>query len=490
MTIARGVAFRYLIACFVAIVAFCTAIGAVTVMPSPASAAVLGTVGGTGNASGHGVENLIGGTFIDGRTVEAIRTPQQLWPVNGTMTLDQSIEEGAPNVITWVMNTPDPNKKIIAISQGSVVLSFVIAYYNDHPANAPPPDELSFVLVANPMRPNGGFLARFPGLSFLGITGHGPTEQSQYQVIDAANAYDGYAVTPLYVGNLLTVLNGLAGVAFPYENGMSLHSQDPDYTNPDLDVRTTVVGNTTYYTIIPDRLPMYMPLVNAGLGPLVDIIEPLTKVWVNAGYYKNDPAADPGTHRPVQLFMPAENIVRALKQTPGAIMEGLATIPGNLKPKKTTSVDDNQDDPSSSATPPLDSPEVVSNAAVSTTQEPPVDPEPVVATKSTRSAAVGSEPQQPAATEPSPEEPKQSDSSSSSVTTSGTVVSGDDDPSDSPKSTPKSTRKAWKPGDGIKRALDSIHKATHGNTPKKSAVSSGGAAQGSSASSDSGGDSE
>lgn len=324
-----------LIAMVTAFVALATAIvlmfSASVSTLSPDLVAKIVTVGGTGNPTAGGIQRLLGGVFAEGRTVAPIWTPQQFWPVLGPMTLHESTTVGRDNVVAWFELNEDDDMVLVTISQGAVVVSRSIAHWNDNPATAPSPDHLKLiVLLANPMRPNGGVLARFPGLSVFGITGFGPTEQSAYQVIDAANAYDLYATAPLYLNNLLSWANALAGVAFPYNGGNSIHGQDPDFNNPDLEVHKEVHNNTTYYTVFQKNLPILEPLRMAGLGALADAIQPLVKVWVDAGYYKNSPAASPGVHMPAELFMPIENVIRALVQSPGAILEGLATIPRNL----------------------------------------------------------------------------------------------------------------------------------------------------------------
>lgn len=298
---------------------------------SPELVAKLATVGGTGNPTAKKIETLVGGSFNDGRTIDPIHTPQEFAPFTGSLTLDESAMLGRDNVVAWAVDEVDQDVALMGISQGAVVLSLAIARWNNDLDSAPSPDQVDLiVLLANPMRPNGGALSRFPGLSIFGINFYGPTEQSQYQVVDSAYAYDLFANAPLYLNNPLSLFNAFAGIAFPYDGGNSLHGTDPDWTDPDLDVRTEVYGNTTYHTIIPKNLPMLEPLRAVGLGAFADVIQPLLKVWVDAGYYKNDPAASPGVFMPAQLFMPLENIIRALVQTPGAIMQGLATIPRRL----------------------------------------------------------------------------------------------------------------------------------------------------------------
>ena len=72
----------------------------------------------------------------------------------------------------------------------------------DNPSSGPPPGSLSFVLIGNPNRPNGGFLARGPQgftIPIIGATFSGPTptnsgttpENATYPTVDIAQQYDG-----------------------------------------------------------------------------------------------------------------------------------------------------------------------------------------------------------------------------------------------------------------------------------------------------------
>lgn len=317
------------------ITAIATAFAMVGVLGAPSSALadVLMVIGHTGNPTGQhpDVSQAAGGSLIGNRTVKYVWTYEQLWPQVGTMTLDQSVDASIPLVITAIKDEPDPNKRIMGESQGAVDVGAAYNYFLAHPDEVPAGSSLSFVFLASPVTPNGGLLARFPGVSipFLGVSSRQPTMDSQYQVVDAHWAYDMFSSAPMYLNNPLAWFNAFCGVY--RTDASSLHGIDPDYTNPNYEVHTTVVGNTTYHVLVPAHLPMYRPFVDNGFGGIVDVIEPVTKVWVNAGYYRNDPTADPGTYHPAQLFMPVDNIVRAVQQTPDAIVKGLATIPGSIK---------------------------------------------------------------------------------------------------------------------------------------------------------------
>lgn len=379
--------FALLIIAIAAVFAMIGALGA----PSPAQADVLTVIGHTGNPTGQhpDVSKAVGGSLIGDRTVKYVWTYQQLWPQVGTMKLDDSVNASIPLVITAVKGETDPNNRVMGESQGSVDVGEAYNYFLAHPDEVPAGTTLSFVFLASPVTPNGGILSRIQGITipYFGISGRAPTMDSQYQVVDSHWAYELFSSAPLYLlgpSTGLAWLNSFFGVY--RTDASSLHGIDPDYTNPNYDVHTTVVGNTTYHVIVPEHLPMYQPLVDHGYGALVSVIEPLTKVWVDAAYYKNDPTADPGTYHPLQLFMPIDNVIRASLQTPGAIIKGLAALPKAIesvlkpiaKPAPTTTPPvTTQDQEKSSSQAPVSA----SVNAATTTEKPKAQhqPKPVVA---------------------------------------------------------------------------------------------------------------
>ncbi|MEW5812537.1 MAG: PE-PPE domain-containing protein [Actinomycetota bacterium] len=125
---------------------------------------------------------------------------------------------------------------------------------------APPPDELSFVLIGNPRRAYGGLLP--------------PIEPTEYHVTDVVRQYDPMADFPDRL-NLLALANVAAGMLSP------MHL---DYRGVDLDDPNNVVwteGNTTYVFVPTPELPLLKPLRALGFeelaaklnGPMTEIIE-------------------------------------------------------------------------------------------------------------------------------------------------------------------------------------------------------------------------
>jgi hypothetical protein len=210
----------------------------------------------------------------------------------------------------------------------------------------------ALAFLQNPLRPNGGFLSRFPGFSeFLGqdpsmpAAGLYKSEDETVTVntttVDATWAYDPTADFPV-VFNIFSILNSLnaflpinlvggldAAQPFVFTNangtpaeiqdvGLSLASLFQVAVTPVPLVGTVYLpmepGKAYYATIVPKQLPLFsgmrLPslILNAALGalnapfrfgtPLSDALEPAFKILVNIGYddvvtpemIANDPA--------------------------------------------------------------------------------------------------------------------------------------------------------------------------------------------------------
>ncbi|USN96230.1 MAG: PE-PPE domain-containing protein [Candidatus Nomurabacteria bacterium] len=270
------------------------------------------------------------GQINDGREVQFIEYPAGLWPATGpgTDTLDESVKSGTSSAIALINADVQDGHKVALLtgSQGAVVFTEVKKYYDSLPPDQSlPADTFMMILIANPDRPNGGMLSRFPGLHIpgLNITFNGPTPNDQFVTYDVGNAYDGFSNFPRYPLDLLSTVNAIMGITYE-------HGTPPNVFDPNVDVSTSVVGNTTYYLIMPEHLPLLRPLYDAGWGGVANVIEPLLRVWVDAGYDNNDPRSNPGLPESARLFIPLRNIVTALKKSPDAIMEGLNTIPASI----------------------------------------------------------------------------------------------------------------------------------------------------------------
>lgn len=249
------------------------------------------------------------GAFVDpvrdDFTGVALDTPEQFWPVTGitSMTFNSSIQEGYAILDERVDQTLASEGfrtpvNVFGYSQSAVIASVKKRDLDLEYANRKDVPAVTFTMIGNPLRPNGGFLSRF-GLANAVLTPSidmrsTPTD-TPYSTVDIARQYDVWADFPTYPLNLLSTINAMFGTwnhwylpeSLPpgfYSNVIETVSLDP--TSPDYVPGTTsqVYGDTTYYMIPSEHLPMYYPLRWLGLGPLVDVIEPLTKVLVELGY--------------------------------------------------------------------------------------------------------------------------------------------------------------------------------------------------------------
>ncbi|MDB5176506.1 MAG: hypothetical protein JWN75_174 [Candidatus Saccharibacteria bacterium] len=244
--------------------------------------------------------------------------PASFGPLTGNAdpTLDGSIQQGRISLHQQIDSTSG-HKIIFCTSQGAAVCTLVKRDFESDP-NAPPADDIQFVSVGDPTRPNGGIMARFPWLSLpgLGIKFYGATPDTQYKSVNVARQYDFVSDFPEDPANILAVVNAVLG-------GVYLH---PYYSGVDLNSPTTtkqVHGNTTYYTAYTDKLPILQPFRDfaAALGrtstPFLDAIEPLLRVVIEAGYNRSNYSvatpAQPGSSLP-RLLNTVPQMTDAVKQ--------------------------------------------------------------------------------------------------------------------------------------------------------------------------------
>lgn len=231
--------------------------------------------------------------------------PRVMWPVPSVfaMTFDASTAIGVDALSDAIISLPGEGV-IYGHSQGAAVQSMLIeSAVSGKNQNIPSADRLSFVMVSNPSRPNGGILSRFAGLHIplLDITFHGPTPESEYKVIDISKQYDAVSDFPSRPFNVLALLNSALGYAY-------LHG---DYSDIDLnDPQNSVVvsGNTTYITVPTRQLPLLQPVrdVLAFVGrtdtPVLDAIEPGLRNIIEAAYDRTTVE-----YRPAQLTVLGHN---------------------------------------------------------------------------------------------------------------------------------------------------------------------------------------
>lgn len=250
------------------------------------------------------------------------------WPVSKGGFADpkwnDSVNTGKNNVASAVSMGAD-DALIFGYSQGAVVAS-------QFKASAPDPEhDITYVLLANPNRPNGGFLERFAGITIpvLDVTGSGPTPEDGGTTYDIALQYDGWSDFPRYFTHILSTINALAGTIF-------LHGFANQEAQIDLDdlvdpTKTDIVtdGPTTYYTVSTPRLPILIAFEAFVPSPILTALDAPLRVMVEWGY---DRSISPGTPETVSLWNidnPMRDVVNLLEAIPTGIDDGLAEAMGD-----------------------------------------------------------------------------------------------------------------------------------------------------------------
>lgn len=279
----------------------------------------------------------------------AVFTPEELFPI-GELTLDESVAEGRANLhrcvaagadcvfnddaavapAVGVSTPPQPGDALMVFgySQSSIIASLakqdLIADYQAGDS------AVSFMLVANPMRPNGGVLMRgdgLPKIPIMGISfvGASPTDSALlldgtyvYPTVDIARQYDGlggdFPVRPL---NLLALANALLGYYL-------LHGETVDVPL-DRALYQGREGDTSYYLIETGIVPILQPLAFMIPEPILRAIDVPLRVMIEDAY---DRSVGPGTPTPLSwwptddVFGMAHKLIRSLPVAVDTLFEG------------------------------------------------------------------------------------------------------------------------------------------------------------------------
>ena len=250
----------------------------------------------------------------------SLKAPYEAGQQQGVHNIDWAISQTLP--------TLSPGEKTVAFgysSSANVMVREMRALQNQ-PGGAPATDQLEFFVIGNPNRPNGGIMQRFPGLyiPFLDIRLDGSTPiDTPYATTDVSWQYDGSADFPLYPINLLADVNVLLGAWLLHGN---YYPADMNGTKAFPD---TTVGNITYITLKPSRLPLLLPLSYLNFpASLLDLVEPALTVMVEWGY---DRSISPGTPTRARLI-PRVNPITATVDLAKAVVEGVQNFCNDLKP--------------------------------------------------------------------------------------------------------------------------------------------------------------
>jgi hypothetical protein len=218
-------------------------------------------------------------------------TPEKFFPFTGptSLTFDSSVAQGVKNLNTAIMaqQAAGNHTVVFGVSQSATIATLEMRYLETLPVGLRPgPGELSFVLIGNPERPDGGIFARLAGFSIppLGVTAYGATPTNAYPTIDYAVQHDGVADFPQYPIDIFADANAVAGILFihPAYNAVTPAQIASGIVEPVSPADT----QTTYILIPSQNLPLLDPLRAIPLvgNPLADLVQPDLRVLVELGY--------------------------------------------------------------------------------------------------------------------------------------------------------------------------------------------------------------
>lgn len=238
-------------------------------------------------------------------TPTIVFTPEGLYPATGvrSLPLDTSVAQGQQILNTTILGQLDGGHQVVVygVSQSAVISSLEMEHLAEMGTGAPAAGDLSFVLVADEMNPDGGLLERFAPVTIpsMGIDFYGATpETTQYATTIYSAEYDGFADFPRYPINLLADINALLGIAYfhgpAYSTDTALSTAQLLPGSTDLPDGTEAATNTNYYMIPTEFLPLLEPVKSIPLvgQPLYDLLEPDTKILVYLGYGHVDTISD------------------------------------------------------------------------------------------------------------------------------------------------------------------------------------------------------
>jgi hypothetical protein len=230
------------------------------------------------------------------------------WKLSGLfdLTFDQSVQAGVADLETAMAVHGNDRLVIYGYSQGATVaIREKRKLAAQYPWGTKAPD-IDFVLGGDGNLPNGGLLARFPGLYIpildLSFNGPEPTD-TQFDTVVITRQYDFYADFPLYPLNLVADLNAFLGFWYVHLYAFDVSLAPDPSTSPPI---KTQYGDTTYYFFETRDLPLFGPLRTLGVPePVIDVVEPFFRVIVELGYDRSIPSGEPTPARLIPTLDPA-----------------------------------------------------------------------------------------------------------------------------------------------------------------------------------------
>lgn len=298
-----------------------------TWMPIPTTAYVAGAL------------NYVNQTFnVLPENAQAVYTPAQGYPVTGVKSLifNTSVSQGLEIMDSAIKQQlaadPTGSVAVLGYSQSAAIASLEMRNLANPALNPSPPnaDQLGFTLMGNPMNPNGGLFSRFEGLNLvsLGLEFYGSTPSDTiYPTEIYTLEYDGFAHFPRYPINLLADINALAGIYYVHSTYADIDPAAlPDgYAMHELPTSPGYSGNTTYYMITYEDLPILEPLRSIPLlgNPIADLLQPNLTTIVNLGYGGTDEAWSGYADRPTEFgLFPSVNAIDVASELVAGTQQG------------------------------------------------------------------------------------------------------------------------------------------------------------------------
>lgn len=285
-------------------------------------------------------------------TPTAVSTPEQFMPVSGTMPFDESVAQGTVNL----------NQAITAQSVGTQIIVFgysqsarIASIEKRSLAASGSTLPLAFVLIGNPNRPNGGVLSRFEGLQIpiLGVTFDGATPtDTDFKTVDVTRQYDGWSDFPLNPLNPFATANAVAGIYYLHGDYESVGLGNAIYQGS--------YGDTQYYLVPSNRLPLLMPLAEAGVpDPVLAVLDAPLRVLVESGYDRTANPGEPTGANVLYFPNPVETGVNFIVAIPTGLDDGAQEV-ANIRPFGTAPIE--QRSPYGVGGPPVDTGSFSSNS--------------------------------------------------------------------------------------------------------------------------------
>jgi hypothetical protein len=257
------------------------------------------------------------GTHYDGYEFRTVPWAAGVASFLGSKTWDESQIDGV-QALDNAINQADPGSKLVAFghSASAAVLTKelrALQARRDQGLPTPSPDDLSFIVIGNTNRPNGGLMSRLEGISLpfpFDWTFDGAAPETDYHVLDISWEYDPMSDLPTHPFNLLADLNAMVAM-------LTRHSfyYDADPTDPTQVLSDTTSGNTRYLTLKREHLPILEPFYLLGVfNPLLDAIEPALRYVIDLAY---DRTVSPAVATPFQRS--------PIKRDQAAVMAGFAS---------------------------------------------------------------------------------------------------------------------------------------------------------------------